>query len=167
MTTQHPRQAPPALDRRLGTVDAVTIGLGSMVGAGVFATFAPAARAAGAWLLVGLAVAGVVAYCNATSSAQLAAQYPTSGGHLRVWAATVGPVVGIRGRLGFRHRQDRELCGDGVDLRLVRRATRVASACGRRGRPHADGCELSRCHAYHRPPWPPDASSSVQASLTA
>lgn len=71
---------PHALARRLGTFDAVMIGLGSMIGAGVFAAFAPAARAAGSGLLVGLAVAAVVAYCNATSSAQLAAEYPTSGG---------------------------------------------------------------------------------------
>lgn len=51
-----------------------------MVGAGVFASFAPASAVAGAGLLIGLAVAAVVAFCNATSSAQLAAQYPTSGG---------------------------------------------------------------------------------------
>ncbi len=70
----------PALARRLGTVDAVSIGLGSMIGAGIFASFAPAAAAAGAGLLIGLIIAAVVAYCNATSSAQLAAQYPTSGG---------------------------------------------------------------------------------------
>jgi APA family basic amino acid/polyamine antiporter len=51
-----------------------------MIGAGVFAAFAPAAAAAGSGLLIGLVIAGVVAYMNATSSAQLAAQYPTSGG---------------------------------------------------------------------------------------
>jgi APA family basic amino acid/polyamine antiporter len=68
------------LARRLGTGDAVVIGLGSMIGAGVFAAIGPAAAAAGAGLLVGLAVAAVVAYCNATSSAQLAARYPESGG---------------------------------------------------------------------------------------
>ena len=56
------------------------IGLGSMVGAGIFVALAPAAAAAGSWLLVGLAVAAVVAYCNATSSARLAARYPQSGG---------------------------------------------------------------------------------------
>lgn len=70
----------PALERKLGLSDAVMIGLGSMIGAGIFAVFAPAAQAAGAGLLVGLAIAAVIAYCNATSSAQLAAQYPTSGG---------------------------------------------------------------------------------------
>ncbi|MDT0276219.1 APC family permease [Blastococcus goldschmidtiae] len=70
----------PGLNRRLGTADAVVIGLGSMLGAGVFAAFTPAAEAAGPWLLLGLALAALVAYCNATSSAQLAAQYPASGG---------------------------------------------------------------------------------------
>jgi APA family basic amino acid/polyamine antiporter len=70
----------PALDRRLGLGDAVAIGLGSMLGAGIFAALAPAARAAGTALLIGLLIAGIVAWCNATSSAQLAAQYPESGG---------------------------------------------------------------------------------------
>jgi APA family basic amino acid/polyamine antiporter len=69
-----------ALARRLHLGDAVVIGLGSMIGAGVFASFAPAAAAAGVGLLVGLVIAGFIAFCNATSSAQLAAQYPTSGG---------------------------------------------------------------------------------------
>lgn len=69
-----------ALQRRLGTFDAVTIGLGSMIGAGIFVALAPAAAAAGTGLLIGLAVAAVVAYCNATSSARLAALYPQSGG---------------------------------------------------------------------------------------
>ncbi|MEW1924945.1 APC family permease [Streptomyces sp. NPDC088360] len=70
----------PELERRLGVHDAVVIGLGAMLGAGIFAAFAPAARAAGSGLLVGLAVAAVVAYCNATSSARLAARHPASGG---------------------------------------------------------------------------------------
>lgn len=71
---------PAPLARRLGTVDAVMIGLGSMIGAGVFAAFAPAAAAAGSGLLLGLVTAGFIALCNALASAQLAAQYPTSGG---------------------------------------------------------------------------------------
>ncbi|WP_123027074.1 APC family permease [Mycolicibacterium stellerae] len=70
----------PALQRRLGIADAVTIGLGSMIGAGIFVVLGPAAAAAGSGLLIALAVAAVVAYCNATSSARLAALYPQSGG---------------------------------------------------------------------------------------
>ena len=76
-------QAPPPpaeLARRLRTPDAVVIGLGAMVGAGIFAAPGPAAAAAGTWLLAGLAVAALVAYANATSSAQLAALHPEAGG---------------------------------------------------------------------------------------
>jgi basic amino acid/polyamine antiporter, APA family len=75
-----PDSPEPELRRRLGTFDAVTIGLGSMLGAGIFVALAPAAAAAGSALLVGLGIAAVVAYCNATSSARLAAKYPQSGG---------------------------------------------------------------------------------------
>ncbi|MCF6386317.1 APC family permease [Mycobacterium sp. MBM] len=51
-----------------------------MIGAGIFAALGPAAAAAGSGLLLGLALAAVVAYCNAMSSARLAALYPQSGG---------------------------------------------------------------------------------------
>lgn len=51
-----------------------------MIGAGVFSAVGPAARAAGNAVLVSLLVAAVLAYCNATSSASLAALYPESGG---------------------------------------------------------------------------------------
>nr|WP_262401580.1 APC family permease [Actinomadura sp. CNU-125] len=85
----------------------MVIGLGSMIGAGVFAAFAPAARAAGSGLLIGLAVAAVVAFCNATSSARLAARHPASGGtyvygrerlgefwgYLAGWAFVVGKTA--------------------------------------------------------------------------
>lgn len=66
--------------RRLGVFDAVVIGLGSMIGAGIFVALGPAAEAAGSGLPLALALAAVVAYCNATSSARLAARYPRSGG---------------------------------------------------------------------------------------
>ncbi|OBF90654.1 transporter [Mycobacterium sp. 852002-51152_SCH6134967] len=86
------------MPRRLGTFDAVVIGLGSMLGAGIFVAVGPAAAAAGSGLLIGLAVAAVVAYCNATSSAWLAARYPESGGTYvygrerlgRFWGYTAG-----------------------------------------------------------------------------
>lgn len=80
MTAPAEEQPATRLRRELGTVDAVVIGLGSMIGAGVFAALGPAAEVAGSGLLIGLAIAAVVAYCNATSSARLAALYPVSGG---------------------------------------------------------------------------------------
>jgi APA family basic amino acid/polyamine antiporter len=90
-----------ALDRRLGTGDAVVIGLGSMVGAGVFSAFAPAAAAAGSGLLIGLALAAGVAYCNAVASAQLAAQYPTSGGTYVYGRERLGEWWGFVAGWGF------------------------------------------------------------------
>ena len=89
------------LDRRLGLSDAVVIGVGSMIGAGVFSAFAPAAQAAGAGLLLGLALAAVVAYCNATASAQLAATYPTSGGTYVYGREQLGSWWGFLAGWGF------------------------------------------------------------------
>lgn len=99
MTSQPAQQ--PSLARRLGTGDAVVIGLGSMIGAGVFAAFAPAAQAAGTGLLIGLAIAALVAYCNATASAQLAAQYPTSGGTYLYGRERLGEWWGFLAGWGF------------------------------------------------------------------
>ncbi|MGW9375291.1 APC family permease [Streptomyces xanthophaeus] len=95
------------LKRTLGVSDAVVVGLGAMVGAGIFAALAPAARAAGGALLAALALAALVAYCNAHSSARLAARYPSSGGtyvygrerlgpfwgHLAGWAFVIGKTA--------------------------------------------------------------------------
>ena len=91
----------PGLARRLGTGDAVVIGLGSMIGAGVFSAFPPAAQAAGGALLVGLALAAGVAYCNAVASAQLAAQYPTSGGTYVYGRERLGEWWGFAAGWGF------------------------------------------------------------------
>jgi basic amino acid/polyamine antiporter, APA family len=83
------------LARRLSTGDAVVIGLAAMIGAGVFAAPGPAAAAAGTWLLAGLVVAAVVAYANATSSAQLAALHPESGGTYVYARHRLGPYWGF------------------------------------------------------------------------
>ncbi|MEU2281170.1 APC family permease [Streptomyces sp. NPDC013178] len=82
------------LRRTLGVGDAVVIGLGSMIGAGIFAALAPAAHAAGSGLLLGLGLAALVAYCNATSSARLAAVYPASGGTYVYGRERLGPFWG-------------------------------------------------------------------------
>ncbi|MFC3961612.1 APC family permease [Nocardia jiangsuensis] len=89
------------LRRRLGVFDAVVIGLGAMIGAGIFAALAPAAAAAGSWLLLGLALAAAVAYCNATSSARLAARYPESGGTYVYGRERLGPFWGYLAGWGF------------------------------------------------------------------
>ncbi|SIQ20501.1 APC family permease [Micromonospora avicenniae] len=90
------------LERRLGVPDAVLIGLGSMLGAGVFVVFGPAAAAAGgAGLLPALVLAGFIAFCNATSSARLAARYPESGGTYVYGRERLGPFAGFVAGWGF------------------------------------------------------------------
>ncbi len=85
----------PALARRLGTFDASLIGLGSMIAPVSLQRLPPAAAAAGSGLLIGLVVAAFVAFCNATSSAQLAAAYPTSGGTYIYGRERLGPWAGF------------------------------------------------------------------------
>lgn len=92
---------PESLRRELGTFDAVMIGLGSMIGAGIFAALAPAAQSAGSGLLIGLCVAAIIAYCNATSSARLAAVYPASGGTYVYGRERLGDFWGYLAGWGF------------------------------------------------------------------
>ena len=91
----------PALARRLTLGGAVAIGLASMIGAGVFAAFVPAAGVAGDWLLLGLAVAAFVAFANASSTGQLAARYPESGGAYRFGRIRLGEWPGFLAGWGF------------------------------------------------------------------
>ncbi|MFI5960407.1 APC family permease [Cryptosporangium sp. NPDC051539] len=98
---RHTGGAVTGLDRRLGLTDAVVIGLGAMIGAGIFAALGPAAAAAGPGLPIALAVAAVVAYCNATSSARLAARYPDSGGTYVYGRQRLGAFWGYLAGWGF------------------------------------------------------------------
>ncbi|OSC42751.1 transporter [Mycobacterium decipiens] len=72
-----------------------------MIGAGIFAALSPAAHVAGSGLLLGLAVAAIVAYCNANSSARLAALYPASGGTYVYGRARLGDFWGYLAGWGF------------------------------------------------------------------
>lgn len=89
------------MKRTLGVFDAVVVGLGAMIGAGIFAALAPAARAAGGALLAALGIAALVAYCNARSSARLAARYPSSGGTYVYGRERLGPFWGYLAGWGF------------------------------------------------------------------
>ncbi|WP_309079707.1 APC family permease [Zhihengliuella sp.] len=89
------------LERRLGPVDATAIGVGSMVGAGVFVVLAPAARASGGLLLVAVLVAAGLALANALSTAALASVHPTSGGAYAYGRHELGAWPGFVAGWGF------------------------------------------------------------------
>lgn len=91
----------PRLHRTLDLSDAVFIGVGSMIGAGVYSVWSPATRSAGPLLLVGLAVAALVANFNARSTARLARLYPQSGGTYVYGRECLGPTWGFLAGWGF------------------------------------------------------------------
>lgn len=93
--------ATPSLARRLSLPQAIVIGIGSMVGAGVFSALGLAAAQAGPWLLTALALAGLTAWANATSTAQLAAVHPTSGGAYTFGRRQLNEWAGFLAGWGF------------------------------------------------------------------
>lgn len=84
----------PALRRELGLLDAVGIGIGAIIGAGIFVVTGIAAGAGGASIIIGILIAGAAATANALSSAELAATYPQSGGTYEYGYRVLHPWAG-------------------------------------------------------------------------
>jgi APA family basic amino acid/polyamine antiporter len=68
------------LERSIRTPGAILMGLGSIVGTGIFVSVAIATQVAGNGVLISIVIAALLATCNGLSSAQLAAAHPVSGG---------------------------------------------------------------------------------------
>ena len=81
--------------RLLTLKDAVGVGLGAIIGAGIFVVTGIAAGVSGPAFVVGLLVAGIIASFNALSSAQLAAIYPHSGGTYEYGYILINPSFGF------------------------------------------------------------------------
>ena len=84
-----------ALRRTLGPFGAAGIGVASMVGAGAFYVWAPAAALAGSLLWVSLILAGTIALLNAVVMAQLTINNPVSGGAYRYGQKYISPQAGF------------------------------------------------------------------------
>lgn len=83
------------LERLIGVPGAIAIGLGAMIGAGLFFVWAPAATLAGPMLPAAIALAAAIAVLNALSTAQLAMEHPVSGGAYAYGRAEVGERIGF------------------------------------------------------------------------
>lgn len=83
------------LTRSLGTGGAVFLGLGSIVGTGIYVSVGIAAGIAGPGVLFAIAIAALVAACNGLSSAQLAAIHPVSGGTYEYANRQLNPIFGF------------------------------------------------------------------------
>lgn len=84
-----------ALRRQVRVPGAVLMGLGSIVGTGVFVSLGLAAGLAGPAMTLALLVAAVLAAFNGLSSAQLASAFPVSGGTYEYAWRTLGPGFGF------------------------------------------------------------------------
>lgn len=81
--------------RSLKVNDAIGIGLGAIIGAGIFVVTGVAAGVSGPAFIIGLLIAGIIASFNALSSAQLAAAYPISGGTYEYGYRVLHPILGF------------------------------------------------------------------------
>lgn len=84
-----------SLERRLGVVGSMAIGIAAMLGAGVFFVWKPAFDLAGEWLLLSLGIAALVATLNGLVTTQLAINHPVSGGIYSFGRHYRGPLVGF------------------------------------------------------------------------
>ena len=85
----------PKLQRVIGLPGAVMLGLGSIIGTGVFVSLGIGVGIAGPMVLPAIALAGLVAVCNGLSSAQLAANHPVSGGTYEYGHRWLNPTLGF------------------------------------------------------------------------
>ena len=92
MAKDHPE---PKLQRVIGLPGAVMLGLGSIIGTGVFVSLGIGVGIAGPMVLPAIALAGLVAVCNGLSSAQLAANHPVSGGTYEYGHRWLNPTLGF------------------------------------------------------------------------
>jgi APA family basic amino acid/polyamine antiporter len=83
------------LRRELGVFGATMMGLGSIIGTGVFVSIGIAAGIAGPAVVVAIAIAAAVATANALNSAQLAANHPVSGGTYEYGYRYLRPSLGF------------------------------------------------------------------------
>lgn len=78
----------------MGLLSVAAIGIGSMVGAGIFALLGQAAVSAGRDVYASFVIAGVIAFLSGVSYARLAVRYPTNGGIVDYLArAFPSPIV--------------------------------------------------------------------------
>ena len=83
------------LRREIGLSGAVILGLGSIMGTGVYVALGLASAQAGGLFPLAIVLAAVLALCNGLSSAQLAAAHPVAGGSYEYGYRLLGPRTGF------------------------------------------------------------------------
>ncbi|HBJ34323.1 MAG TPA: amino acid permease [Planctomycetaceae bacterium] len=94
-SNSQPEPATGTLRRDVGIFGATMMGLGAIVGTGIFVSIGHAAGVAGDWIVIAIGIAAVVATLNGLSSAQLAAAHPVSGGTYEYGYRWLHPSLGF------------------------------------------------------------------------
>lgn len=89
------------LRRELGFWDALTIGAGTMIGAGIFLLSGIALQLSGPAATLSFLGAGIVCMITAASAAELATGMPTSGGDYYFVSRSMGPALGAISGIGI------------------------------------------------------------------
>lgn len=95
MSTSEKSSPTGELRRVVGVPGAVLLGLGSILGTGIFVSIGIAAGIAETGVLIAVLLAGVIATFNGLSSAQLAANHPVSGGTYEYGYRWLNPWLGF------------------------------------------------------------------------
>ncbi len=88
------------LAKDLGLVSAMTIGIGTMIGAGIFVLPGVAAQEAGPIVVLSFIIGGCIALLNALSVSELGTAMPKAGGAYYFINRSLGPVFGSISGLG-------------------------------------------------------------------
>lgn len=131
MTTVETSQ-PDQLKRTVGLSGAILLGLGSILGTGAFIGLALAVGISGALTPYALLLAGLLAGCNAMSSAQLAAAHPVSGGTYAYGYRFLSPTAGVTAGTCFMLAKSASAAAAGLGLAIYlfpQFNTNIIAAC--------------------------------------
>ncbi len=96
--------------KHIGVFSAAMLGVGSMVGAGIFGLLGQAAAIAGSAVWVSFAISGVISLLSGISLARLGARYPSAGGLVEylvqafgdgLWSGALGLMLYLSGIVGM------------------------------------------------------------------
>lgn len=88
-----PPASAPARANQIGMIAAVSIGIGGMVGAGIFSILGVVAEAAGNAMWLAFSIGGLVALLSTYSYAKLGATFPSAGGAVHFLVKSFGDGV--------------------------------------------------------------------------
>lgn len=83
------------LERNLGLIDATLLGIGAIIGAGIYVVIGIAAGLAGPSVVLSIILAGIAAGLSSLSFSELGAAMPREGGPYEFTRKVISPFIGF------------------------------------------------------------------------